>query len=228
MSLEREERKLAIVEVSIAYKAMIYAMSLLAGLGFLFSGFIAWLHFFRTQGKPGRAQHMFETFIGGVGDPKIAITGSTTIEFSKVWVITKDLTATPHALFAISGGFPFLVAALGFLGITLLCLRLLRARPFSRTAQLTLGVVGLFSVTGAVFVPWAEKKAVNMAIAALGLPTSPEQAAMTSMKGFVSAQEFNWLWHTNWLWLIFGLLLILVALLWQKAAKFQRDQEGLV
>ena len=226
-SMEKEGRKLAKAEVSVGSKVLIYAMALLSGLAFLFSGWLAWLHFFQAQGVSGQAGHFFEVFVGGVGEPQIAFTGSTRIDFSTVFVSTRELSAASQALFAVSGGFPFLVASLGFFGITLLCLRLLKSRPFGRTAQITLGVVGALSVIGAVLVPWGEKKAIILGVEAAGLPTSPEQAT-SAMRGFVLTQEFDWLWHTNWLWLILGLLLVLVALLWQKATKFQRDQEGLV
>lgn len=220
-------REFAKTEVSVGSKVLIYAMALLSGLAFLFSGWLSWMSFFHTQGMPGQAQHDFEVFAGGLGDPQIAVTGSTWIYFHTVWVSTQELSATAHALFALSGGFPFLVASLGFLGIMLLCLRLLRSRPFGRTAQITLGVVGALSVIGSVLVPWGERKAIILAVEAAGLPTSPEQAT-SAMRGFILTQDFHWLWRTNWLWLIFGLLLVLVALLWQKATRFQRDQEGLI
>ena len=229
LNVEKEERKLAKATMPLVARLGVIGLMLLALLTLVEAGKGLWAYFYRLAFAGTNYNWFFDVFVATKEAPELPRTLSTHAEFSQVtiWTWTNDLSDSALFYISLSDGYPFLIMGLGSFGVIMLCIGLLRARPFGRVAQFALGLGGLLSIIGSVLVPWSEKQAVAKSVEALGFPTSAEQTT-SAMRDYVRLREFAWHMDTDWTWLILGVVLVLIAFYWQKATKFQRDQEGLV
>lgn len=227
-----EDRESTKIEPSLGAKVAVYAVAAMSVLILLASTFMLvaplvsgnFLSLFE-QGK-----FSFEAGYWGPTTPDVVNKQAATMRFPDVWVGVYFMTPLPRVLQGVAQLLPLLVVTVACIGVLLLCRRLLNSRPFNRSAQTVLALVGGLAIISSILVPWFKVLSVQKAIEYLQMPTtgslsSPYEEMET---GYLITPYFTVISDANWPWFVFGLLLILLAVLWRQAAKFQRDQEGLV
>ena len=212
------------VGMKIASRLGIYGLIFLAAATLVYTALLLRLYVVYAFDVP--SLFMFTSVVSAQAEPELPVSELTQFSFQQVLVETTGLSAGPRFMYAFAMAYPFVIAVFGSFGFIMMCIGALRSKPFGRLSQVALAFGGFLAIVGSVLAPWCEKQAVVMAIEELGLPTSPTRNPL--MRDYLIPPDFNWLWHLNWSWLILGVVLVWIAFYWQKAAKFQRDQEGLV
>ncbi|MDA3146289.1 hypothetical protein JSO19_02715 [Leucobacter sp. UCMA 4100] len=132
----------------------------------------------------------------------------------------------PRVLTGVATALPFATVIAGCLGVIALTRRLVGQRPFARTGQVFLAVIAGLSLVGSVVIPWFTALAAEVALTELGLPSSGE--APSAAGSWLVAGHYSPLQDTDWPMLALGVVLGLVAMLWARGVRLQRDSEGLI
>ncbi|WP_298040702.1 hypothetical protein [uncultured Microbacterium sp.] len=157
---------------------------------------------------------------------------ASTTETQQFWgdvVIESDAPLTAaRILSAIATALPLLVYIAAAIGVIVLALRMSTARSFRPAGRVALVSVAVASLVTAVVRPLFEALAVAEATAALRLPTSGDDVADPTRDPWVVPAGFDLLQDMDWPYLGIAVVLALVALLWSRAERMQKDTEGLV
>ena len=150
------------------------------------------------------------------------------LSYKDIWVSAPlEQLREPQLFAATATAIPFLTVIIGGIGVIVLAWRMLGARPFSGAARPLLTVLGFLCLANAILVPWLERHLVARASAILGLPTDGTQVA-SDQEGWIVPRSFDFLQDTVWQYLAIAVILFLIAALWRRAGRLQRDTEGLV
>lgn len=162
-------------------------------------------------------------------EPAVPGAGSDVrLEFSDILVSAPvEQLREPQVLAAFATAIPFLLVIVGGIGVIALAWRLLGAKPFSGAARGLLIALGALSLLNSVLVPWLEARSAARAVEILNLPSDGTQVP-SDQHGWVVAPGFSFLQDAYWPYLALGVVLLLVAALWQRASRLQRETEGLV
>lgn len=144
------------------------------------------------------------------------------------WIRTDQPLIGARILTGIATSLPFVIVLAGCVGIIVLARKLGRRRPFTRALRGTLGLLGALTALSAVCIPWFEALAGQLAAAELELPLSGDDVANPETQAWVVPQHFDLLQDLNWPFFLLGVVLILVSALLLRAARMQRETEGLV
>lgn len=144
------------------------------------------------------------------------------------WIEAHYPLVLPRILVGVATALPFVIVITGCIGVIVLALKFTRPRPFSAALGRIIGVLGMLTALAAVLVPAFNALAVENAVAQLGLPTSGEEVANLDTDAWVVPGRFSLLQDLDWPLFLLGFVLVLVAVLLARAARIQRDTEGLV
>ncbi|MFC7766110.1 hypothetical protein [Leucobacter soli] len=192
-----------------------------------------WLSFAAGVDKSGHFGFEASYAAPMIGDevdaPVLPGTGSEAlIDYSTVTVSAPlEQLREPQLLLALATAIPFLIVIVGGLGVIALAWRLLGSKPFSGAARGVLAALGVLAILNSALVPWLEARSSARAIEILALPTDGTMVP-SNQHGWVVAPHFGFLQDAYWPYLTLGVLLMLVAILWRKAARLQQETEGLV
>lgn len=210
-----------------APRSLLVALIAAAGvvlLGAVFFGL--WFASSAQQGKAGEFQ--FAVPYASPGWPAVASTAETSQHYDTIAVSSHEPLVLPRALAGIATALPFLIVIVGCIGLITLAVRMLGGKPFSRAAQAILAVLGALAAASAVLVPWLEARLVEIAVAELGMPTDGTLVTDSDTDAWVSPPHFDPLQDLHWPLFALGAILLLIAMLWNRAARLQRETEGLV
>lgn len=143
------------------------------------------------------------------------------------WIRSDQPLLGARILTGIATALPFIIVLAGGIGVMVLARKLGRRQPFTRALRWTLGLLGALTALSAVSIGWFEALAAQVAATALGLPTVDDVADLDS-ESWVVVPSFDPLQDLNWPFFLLGVVLILVSALLVRAARMQRDTEGLV
>lgn len=157
--------------------------------------------------------------------------GSATAMFSDVQISSPFPLVAPRVLTGIATALPFTIVISAAVGVIFLSRRLASQRPFARAAQRSIIVLSVLAAVTSVIVPWFSALASSLAVDALGLPSHGEAAGLDgalSPEPWFVAPSFSIIQDLDWPLLTLACVLALVAVLWNRALRFQRETEGLI
>lgn len=160
------------------------------------------------------------------GQPRLASSSEIWVNYSTVAISSYEALVVPRTMAAVRASIPFLIVVAGSLSVIVLSTRILKGKPFSRAAQICLAVLSAFLLIGAVLRPWLSAQIGQRTAVLLGLPQNGDEAGPLS--SWVVPPYFDLLQDMDWPLFTTGVVLLVVAFLWSRAARFQHDQEGLV
>lgn len=132
----------------------------------------------------------------------------------------------PRVLTGVATVLPFLTVIAGCIGVIALTRRLMGQRPFARAGQVFLAILSALSLAGSIVIPWFTALASQLALDELGLPQGGDEAIIG--EPWLVAHSFSPTQDIVWPMLALGVVLGLVAALWARGLRLQRDSEGLV
>ena len=144
------------------------------------------------------------------------------------WIEAHFPLVLPRILVGIATALPFVIVITGCIGVVVLALKFAKPRPFSAALAWVIGIIGALTALAAVLVPALNALAVENAVAQLGLPTSGDEVANLDTDAWVVPGGFSLLQDLDWPLFLLGFVLALVAVMLARAARIQRDTEGLV